>query len=59
MLNEQILERYKENLEYHKNKMIEAFEKNDFVEIAEQARCISEASHMIDFYNKKNNIEQD
>jgi len=57
MKDEQSVEKYKKDLEYHKNKLDEAFQNFDFVKIEEQARCIAEVVHMINFYNKKDTVK--
>ncbi|GEM_PF-4313007 len=54
MKDEQIIKKYKKDLEYHKDKLDEAFQNFDFVKIEEHARCIAEVAH--NFYSKKDNV---
>jgi hypothetical protein len=47
------IEKYKNDLEYHRNKLNEAFQNSDFEQIAAQANQIKELAYMISYCNKK------
>lgn len=47
------IEKYKNDLEYHRNKLNEAFQNSDFEQIEAQANRIKELAYMISFCNKK------
>jgi hypothetical protein len=55
MKDEKTIEKYKKDLEYHRNKLDEAFQNSDFEQIESQARCIREKAYMISYYNKNVN----
>ena len=46
-------EKYKNDLEYHRNKLNESFQNSDFEQIESQANKIKELAYMISFCNKK------